>query len=185
MPTWVVTTPLIGGVNPKIDTSGVSTLTEFALGSVVKAKDSTLGEAEFILLTGVASTEIGSVVTYEGGRYQSALLIANASSISAVSGRHVAVAMSANLADAKGWYCIRGNVPVLKNTSYASALLAFSSSAAGSVKSATTSGQAIERMFSIASTTGSVNSATTASTDTVVMQLHYPSVEAVPPPATG
>lgn len=182
--TFIVTSP-IAGIQPAIAASIASTYTDLPLGTRVLAKDPTYGQAEFILLTGVASTVVGSVVTYTEGNFQSALLIANASSISAVTGRQVAVAMSANLADAKGWYCIAGNVPVVKNTVYPSSSLAFSSSAAGSVKSGTTSGQAIERMFSLASTVGSANSATTAATDTVVMTLLYPAIQAVPPPVTG
>lgn len=180
---YIITTPIAGILCP-IASTITSTYTDIPLGSVVKAKDPTYGEGEFIFLTGVASTVVGSVVTWDGGTYQTTLLAANAASLT-LPARQVAVAMSANLADAKGWYCIRGNVAVVKNTLYPSSSLAFSSSAAGSVKSGTTSGQAIERMFSIASTTGSANSATTAATDTVIMELMYPSTSNVPSTATG
>lgn len=180
---FIITSP-IAGILPAIASSISSTYTDVPLGTVVQAKDSTLGAAEFVFMTGVASTVVGSVVTWNEGTFQTALMVANAASIS-TPGRPVAVAMSANLADAKGWYCVRGNVAVVKNTVYPSSSLAFSSSAAGSVKSATTSGQAIERMFSLASTIGSANSATTAATDTVVMNLEYPMITSVPPTVTG
>lgn len=184
MATWNFTDPTIG-LRPAIQETGSSTLTDFPMGMVARGKDNTLGQGEFILLTGCASTVIGSVVTWNEGNFQSALLIASAASINAATGRPVAVAMSANLADAKGWYMIKGATSVVKNTLYPSSSLAFSSSAAGSVKSGTTSGQAIERMFSLASTIGSANSAATAATDTVVMMLEYPMVSAVPPTVTG
>lgn len=181
MATWSITSPVIG-VQP---ITNHETTARHRLGMTIKAADGVLGEAEFIYLTGVANCVAGSVVTYTEGNYQSALMIANAGSLGAVSGRRVAVAMAATVAGEFGWFCIKGNTSVVKNATFASSLLAFSSSAAGSIKSGTTSGQAIEGMFSLGSTIGSANSATTAATDTVVMQLEYPSLQGPPPPATG
>lgn len=74
------------------------------LGTIVRAKDATLGEGEFIYLLGVASTVVGSIVNYDGAGFQTALDTA------AVTGpsRPLAVAMSANVASQYGWYQISG-----------------------------------------------------------------------------
>ena len=186
MATWLVTTPEIG-IQP-ITTS--NTTSQHPVLKKVIARDgidqSGLGEGEFIYLQGVANTVPGSLVTFDGGG-QTALTLGPSTSLSAVTGRPVAVAMSTNGATGYGWYMIRGNAPVLKDTTFASSLLAFSSgSAVGRIVSTTASGKAIERMYSLASTVGSANSTTTAtSVDTVVMHMEYPSIEAVPPPVTG
>ena len=72
------------------------------LGSVVRAFDPTYGEGEFILLKGVSSTAVGSLVTYDGTTY--------ASTLCAVTGnqaRPVAVSMAANTAATTfSWYQI-------------------------------------------------------------------------------
>lgn len=80
------------------------------LGTIVRGSDPTYGEAEFIYLKGVASTAVGSVVTYDNSTYQTTL--------SAVGGnipRPIAIAMSANVASQYGWYQISG-IAVVKKT---------------------------------------------------------------------
>jgi hypothetical protein len=79
------------------------------LGMVCRAIDPTYGEGEFILLLGVASTVVGSVVTYNATTFQTALS-PNTANFSAP----VAVAMSANLAGTFGWYQIGGQAVVKK-----------------------------------------------------------------------
>jgi hypothetical protein len=83
------------------------------LGKICRADDPTFGEGEFILLVGVAGTEIGSVVKYNATTYQTVLVTAVA-----VQDVPVAVAMSANLAGTFGWYQIAGNA-VIKKTAVA------------------------------------------------------------------
>jgi hypothetical protein len=60
--------------------------------------------AEYIYLTGVASTIVGSVVTYDNAGV-TALIVADASG-------PVAVAMAITVASTFGWYCIQGTIPV-------------------------------------------------------------------------
>ena len=87
-----------------------STVQKHPLGAIVRGVDPTYGEAEFIYLLGVASTAVGSVVTYDASTYQTVL--------SAVGGsipRPIAIAMSANVASEYGWYQISG-VAVVKKT---------------------------------------------------------------------
>lgn len=79
-----------------------STTKKHPLGTIVKAKDPTYGEGEFIYLQGVASTVAGSVVTYN---------TVGATALCTVGGnvsKPVAVAMSANVASQYGWYQISG-----------------------------------------------------------------------------
>lgn len=83
--------------------ASTSTTKNHALGTIIQARDDTLGVGEFIYLTGVASTVVGSIVCYDDN-FQTAL------DTSAAAGppRALAVAMSANLASSYGWYQISG-----------------------------------------------------------------------------
>lgn len=79
------------------------TTAKHVLGSTVWGNDPDYGDGEFIYLLGVASTAVGSIVTYDVTTYQTTL--------SAVGGsipRPIAVAMSANVAGQYGWYQISG-----------------------------------------------------------------------------
>lgn len=79
------------------------------LGTIVRGWDPTYGKAEFIYLLGVASTAIGSVVTYDASTWQTVLC--------AVGGnipRPIAISMSANVAAQYGWYQISGMAVVKK-----------------------------------------------------------------------
>lgn len=88
-----------------------STTQKHALGQIVRGTDPTLGDAEFIYLKGVASTAVGSVVTYDNSTY--------ATTLCAVGGnipRPIAIAMSACVANEFGWYQISG-IAVAKKSS--------------------------------------------------------------------
>jgi hypothetical protein len=80
-----------------------STTKGAALGTIVRAEDPSLGVGEFIYLTGVSSTVVGSIVNYDDN-FQTALDTA------AVAGpsRPLAIAMSANGGSSYGWYQISG-----------------------------------------------------------------------------
>jgi len=88
-----------------------STTQKHDLGTVVRAYDSTYGQGEFIYLKGVASTVVGSIVTYNVS-FQSAL-----STAALLSGKPVAVAMSACVANEYGWYQISGEAVAFKSAS--------------------------------------------------------------------
>lgn len=83
--------------------ANTSTVQNHPLGTIVRARDATLGEGEFIYLQGIGSTVVGSIVNYDNN-YVTALDSA------AVTGpsRPLAVAMSANVASQYGWYQISG-----------------------------------------------------------------------------
>lgn len=78
-----------------------STTQKHPLGTIVRAVDSTFGAGEFIYLLGVASTVVGSWVTYNMDDGSTTLIAPNAIG-------PVAVAMSANVASQYGWYQIQG-----------------------------------------------------------------------------
>lgn len=96
----------LAGAQPVANTS---TTAAHALGTIIRAADPTYGEGEFIYLLGVASTVVGSIVTYDPTTYLTTL--------SAVGGnipRAVAVSMSANVASQYGWYQISGQAVCAK-----------------------------------------------------------------------
>lgn len=95
--TYHITDQVIGS-QPIADTS---TTQNHALGTIVRAVDPAIGEGEFIYLKGVASTVVGSWVTYSADDFSTALLTGDAKG-------PVAVAMSANVANQYGWYQIGG-----------------------------------------------------------------------------
>src|SRR5579859_166934 len=81
-------------------------------GMVVRATDATLGSGEFILLAGVASTAVGSVVTYNTASFTTAL-----APVGANKPQPIAIAMVANTSSSKwSWYQISGTA-VAKKTS--------------------------------------------------------------------
>lgn len=86
-----------------------STTAKHKLGEIVQAVDPTYGVGEFIYLTGVASTVVGSIVNYDAvwvtALHTSALNLP----------RPLAVAMSANGASAYGWYQISGQAVIVKD----------------------------------------------------------------------
>lgn len=128
------TTPRLGA-QPIAETS---TTKKHNIGEIQQATDPTYGNGEFIYLLGVASTIVGSVVSYNATTGQTTL---------AVGGkrlpRPVAVAMSANVASQYGWYQISGVAALAKK-----AASSFASGIALGLNSASSAG------FVIASGTG-------------------------------
>lgn len=84
------------------------------LGMIVRASDPTLGDGEFIFLTGVANTVVGSVVTYNATTFQTAL-----APVGGNKPQPIAIAMSANLAATWGWYQISGLAVATKTSGLA------------------------------------------------------------------
>lgn len=125
-----------------------STTQNWPLGKVVRAVDPTYGEGEFIYLTGVASTVVGSLVTYNSITGATALAPVGTSKP-----QPVAVAMSANVASQYGWYQISGNARVAKTSG-----LALASNVACGVLTvgkvaATGTGKEIQGAFTVAKST--------------------------------
>lgn len=140
------------------------------LGMVVRAFDPTLGEGEFILLLGVASTVVGSLVIYDSATYQTTLCPSTANLA-----RPVAVAMSANGATTFGWYQIGGSATVLKQTNHqiAANLAVGISSSTGRIVASSSAGAGKEIQGARKTTTGTVASATT----TCVITINRPHMQ--------
>lgn len=130
--TYVITEPVIG-FQPIATTD---TVQNHRLGTIVKAEDETYGGGEFIYLKGVASTVVGSWVTYNLDDGSTALLAANAIG-------PVAVAMSANVASQYGWYQISGKAVGKALTGYVDNALVWATATAGSVDDAVVDGDMV------------------------------------------
>lgn len=119
---------------PIADTSTTQLL---PLGTIVRAYDPTYGAGEFIYLLGVASTAIGSWVTYNQDDYSTALLAANAIG-------QVAVSMSANVASQYGWYQIGGKAIGLCLAGFVDNANVYATATAGSVDDAVVAGDRVK-----------------------------------------
>lgn len=132
---------------------GVSSTTKnHDLGSIVRARDPVYGQGEFIYLLGVAATVVGSVVTWGGATtgtptYQTALAPATANLA-----QPLAVAMSANLAAAYGWYQISGQAVVATNGTLAAGPGPVYLVGSGQVTSAATAGKQVTGAINVTAT---------------------------------
>lgn len=154
--------PVDGKVIPQAiaDTSTVQLL---PLGTRVKAVDiasTAYGEGEFIYLKGVASTVVGSVVTYSQDDNSTALLVANAID-------PVALSMSINVASSYGWYQIYGKGVAKVLASFADNLNCYATATAGSIDDAVVAGDRVKCMKS-------ASAIDTPSTGLAEVELQYP-----------
>jgi hypothetical protein len=137
------------------------------LGQVCRAFDPTYGEGEFIMLVGVASTVVGSLVTYNTTTYQTAL-----SPNTANQATPVAVAMAANTAGLFGWYQI-GGLAVVKKTAVATnaQVVVYQSATVGRIMATAASGKQVLGARS-------ANLATVAATvSTVIVSINRPHLQ--------
>ena len=114
------------------------TVAKLPLGTRIKANDPTYGEGEFIYLKGVASTAIGSWVTYNVDDNSTALLAANAIG-------PVGIAMAANVASQYGWYQIYGKAIGLCLAGYLDNALVYATATGGSVDDAVVAGDRVKQ----------------------------------------
>lgn len=114
-----------------------STTAKVQPGTIIRANDPVYGGGEFIYLRGVASTAIGSWVTYDTDDFGTALLAANAIG-------PVAVSMSANVANQFGWYQISGKAVALVLAGFADNANVYATATAGSVDDAIVAGDRVK-----------------------------------------
>lgn len=122
---------------PPIDLTDTTAAPAVPLGTILQASDPTLGAGEFIYLKGVASTAVGSWVTYYQSDWTTTLLAANDIG-------QTAVAMSANVASQYGWYQISGKAVGKALTGYVDNALVYATSTAGSVDDAVVAGDRVK-----------------------------------------
>ena len=103
---YKITTPLAGFQGIAV----TDTVQNHPVGTIVQGDDPDYGGAEFIYLKGVASTVVGSLVTYNTTSGTTAL-----APVGTNKPQPVAVAMSANVASQWGWYQISGIAVVAKS----------------------------------------------------------------------
>jgi len=108
------------------------------LGLIVQATDPTYDSGEFIYLQGVASTAVGSWVTYNADDYTTALLAANAIG-------PVAIAMSASVASEFGWYQIQGKGVGKALAAFADNGNVYATATAGSIDDAIVAGDLVKK----------------------------------------
>lgn len=136
---YIFETPSLGA--PAITSTQLSTQTVpplWKLGDIMRAVDPTYGVGEFIYLKGVASTVLGSWVTYNADDYTTALAVAGATG-------PVAIAMSANVAGQYGWYQIAGKGIGKALTGYVDDAAVYLTSTAGSIDDAVVAGDLVFR----------------------------------------
>jgi len=131
--TFDISNPILG-TQPIAETS---TTQKHPLGFIVQAFDSFYGAGEFIYLRGVASTAVGSWVTYNSDDGSTALLAANAIG-------PVAVAMSANVANQFGWYQIQGKAVARVATGFVDNANLYATATAGTADDAVVAGDRIK-----------------------------------------
>ena len=122
------------GVQPIENTE---TAQQHPLGTILRATDPTYGAGEFIYLAGVASTAVGSGVTYNSADGSTTLLAANAIG-------PVAVAMSANVASQYGWYQIQGKAVGAVLSGFADNANVYATGTAGSVDDQVVAGDRVK-----------------------------------------
>ena len=144
-----------------------STIQNHPEGTIVEAQDPTYGGGEFIYLKGVASTVVGSLVTYDPVNHTTTL-----SPNTANLAQPVAVAMSANVASQWGWYQVQGAAVIKKTAVKVSPNVAlFQSATAGRVMSTSASGKQLVNARSVnAATVLSAVSTITAVIDRPFLQ---------------
>jgi len=121
------------GLQP-IATTDTTLMAAVPLGTILQATDPTYGPGEFIYLKGVASTAIGSWVTFNYDDWTTALAVADAIG-------PVAISMSANTAATSyGWYQISGKASGLALASFADNGNVYLTATAGSVDDAVVAG---------------------------------------------
>jgi len=136
MSDYQIVNPIVGMQN----IADTSTTQKHTLGTIVQAKDvasTAYGAGEFIYLQGVASTVVGSFVTYNADDNTTALLAADAIG-------PVGTAMSINVASQYGWYQISGKAVGKALASYADNGLVYATATAGSIDDAVVSGDRVK-----------------------------------------
>ena len=133
--------PVNGLVIPQA-IADTSTTQLLPLGTKVRAVDvasTAYGEGEFIYLKGVASTVLGSVVTFAQDDNSTALLVANAID-------PVALSMSINVASSYGWYQTYGKGVAKGLASLVDNANCYATATAGSIDDAIVAGDRIKCM---------------------------------------
>lgn len=131
---YTLVSPILLGCQPIDETS---TTQRHPLGATTTWRDETYGEATFVYAKGVASTVVGSWVTFSPDDWTTALLVAGARG-------KVGVSMSANAAATSyGWYQVTGKAIGRALAAYADNASVYATATAGSIDDAAVSGDLV------------------------------------------
>lgn len=150
-------------VNPVIGQQPIAvtdTTQNHPLGTKVRAVDPTYGEGEFIYLSGVANTAVGSWATIHEDGFTTTLLAANDIG-------QVCVAMSANVASQYGWYQISGKAIGKALAAFADNGLVYATATAGSIDDAVVAGDRVKKALG-------ASAVDTPSTGLAEFEINYP-----------
>lgn len=155
--TFVPTTPSLGF--PPIASTLAALTSMFAggrspgpnLGTVIRAVDPVYGNGEFIYLLGVASTVVGSWVTWNGGGAAPTWQTTLAPSTAGLA-QPLAIAMSINLAGFYGWYQIAGMAIGATNGTLAAGPAAMYLAGSGQVTSTQANGKQVLNAINVTAT---------------------------------
>lgn len=142
------------GINPagyaNIGTATTIPTPPLVPGMIVRAKDPTYGEGEFILLKGVANLAVGSIVTYNTSNFTTALAPAGTNKP-----QPVAVSMSANTSTSNwSWFQISGIAVAAKTAATTlSADVAIGVATAGLVSASSTGAEVQGALVAVAAGT--------------------------------
>lgn len=137
------------------------TTAKHTLGTRVRGRSATLGNAEFVYLLGVASTAVGDAVCYNLSTY------ATTRAVAATVGQ-VAIAMSANVANQYGWYAIAGTVTATAAAAATAGAPCYTTATAGALDDAVVAGSLISGAFFAETASGA---------GAVLVNLNYPELQ--------
>jgi hypothetical protein len=157
---WKITSSNLVGAQPIDETS---TTQRHPYGTIVTGFSETYGNAEFMYLKGIASTTVGSIVTYVSSTGVTAL-----AAVGTNLPRPVGIAMSANVASQYGWYQISGVAVCAKSS--ATCLVAAAAIGVKTIGLVATTGSGKEVLGALVAATASAASGRT----TVQVVLNRP-----------
>ena len=129
-----------------------STVQNHPLGTTIQAYDATYGAGEFIYLLGVASTVVGSVVTWGGISTSTPKYLTALAPATAHLAEPLAVAMAATVATQYGWYQISGQAVVATNGTLATGPAAVYLAGSGQLTSTQANGEQVVNAINVSAT---------------------------------
>ena len=145
------------------DIAVTSTTKQHPLGTVATAVDiaaTAYGAGEFVYAKGVASTVVGSFVTFHEDDWSTTLLAANDIG-------QVGLAMSANVAGQYGWYQIKGKAVGKVAAAFADNGLVYATATPGVADDAVVAGDRVKKCIG-------ASAIDTPSTGLAEMEIDYP-----------
>lgn len=144
-------------VLPKQSIASTASTAAVPVGTIIRAKDSVLGEGEFIYLRTTASVTVGGLVTWYTRSLGTVVTAMNPNTVN--NGCQIAVGMVAGVATTYAWFQIAGTAPVKKTASLITLnARCFIGATTGRVRALSSTGRTILGMRTAGSTSATVSS---------------------------